>query len=50
MVETRGRTLEEMSRIFGIEGRLAQQSGIDVDDAQDLKPGIEVINHNETAK
>lgn len=28
LVETRGRTLEEMSRLFGIESRLAERSGI----------------------
>ncbi|CAG8299672.1 unnamed protein product [Penicillium salamii] len=28
LVETRGRTLEEMSRLFGIESRLAEQSGL----------------------
>jgi hypothetical protein len=28
MVETRGRTLEEMSRLFGIEEKLAVRSGI----------------------
>ncbi|CAG7917936.1 unnamed protein product [Penicillium olsonii] len=28
LVETRGRSLEEMSRLFGIETRLAQQSGL----------------------
>lgn len=27
-VETRGRTLEEMSRLFGIESRLAERSGV----------------------
>lgn len=27
-VETRGRTLEEMSRLFGIESSLAERSGI----------------------
>jgi hypothetical protein len=30
-VETRGRTLEEMSRLFGIEGRLAERSGFEYD-------------------
>ncbi|KAJ5697140.1 Sugar transporter [Penicillium malachiteum] len=28
LVETRGRTLEEMSRLFGIESRLAERSGV----------------------
>lgn len=28
LVETRGRTLEEMSRLFGIESRLAERNGI----------------------
>lgn len=28
VVETRGRTLEEMSRLFGIEGSLAERSGL----------------------
>lgn len=28
IVETRGRTLEEMSRLFGIESRLAERVGI----------------------
>lgn len=27
-VETRGRTLEEMARLFGVESQLAQRSGI----------------------
>ena len=47
MVETRGRTLEEMTRIFGIEGRLAEQSGVDVDDAMYLKDGVRVAKHDE---
>lgn len=29
MVETRGKTLEEMSRLFGIEETLAIRSGVD---------------------
>ncbi|KAF2728680.1 permease of the major facilitator superfamily [Polyplosphaeria fusca] len=33
MVETRGKTLEEMSRLFGIEGKLADRAGMDVQDA-----------------
>lgn len=32
MVETRGKTLEEMSRLFGIESRLVERSGVDIDD------------------
>jgi hypothetical protein len=28
LVETRGRTLEEMSHLFGIESRLAERSGV----------------------
>lgn len=48
MVETRGRTLEEMTRIFGIEGRLAQQSGVEVDDAEYLKADTGVAKHEDT--
>lgn len=33
MVETKGKTLEEMSRLFGIENELAERSGMDVQDA-----------------
>lgn len=33
-VETRGRTLEEMSRLFGIEDRLAARSGFEYDPAK----------------
>ncbi len=29
MVETKGKTLEEMSRLFGIEEKLATNSGVD---------------------
>lgn len=42
MVETRGKTLEEMTRVFGIEGRLAQNSGVDVEDAEYLKTRSEI--------
>lgn len=37
IVETRGRSLEEMSRIFGIEAKLAERSGLDVDDVDVMK-------------
>ncbi|KAF2243376.1 hypothetical protein BU26DRAFT_116964 [Trematosphaeria pertusa] len=33
MVETKGRTLEEMSRLFGIESSLAERSGNEVKEA-----------------
>ena len=46
MVETRGRSLEEMSRIFGIEAKLVQRTGVDVDDVDVLKGG-EVAKHDE---
>lgn len=49
MVETRGRTLEEMSRLFGIESGLAQRSGIEID-ADDLKEGIEIAKHDEVRR
>lgn len=48
MVETRGRSLEEMSRIFGIEAKLAQKSGVEVDDV-DLIKDTEVVKHQERA-
>lgn len=48
MVETRGRSLEEMSRIFGIEAKLVQRTGVDVDDVDMLK-GSEVAKHDEVA-
>ncbi|KIX03552.1 uncharacterized protein Z518_07105 [Rhinocladiella mackenziei CBS 650.93] len=37
MVETRGRTLEEMSRLFGIEEKLVVRSGIDPAEAYGTK-------------
>jgi hypothetical protein len=37
MVETKGRTLEEMSRLFGIEEKLAVRSGIDPASAYEVK-------------
>lgn len=37
MVETRGRSLEEMSRIFGIEAKLVERTGVEVDDVDFLK-------------
>lgn len=46
MVETKGRSLEEMSRIFGIEAKLAQRSGMEVDDV-DLMKEAEVAKHDE---
>ncbi|KAI0003977.1 putative sugar transporter, partial [Xylariaceae sp. FL0662B] len=36
MVETRGKTLEEMSALFGIESKLAIRSGIEVDGKVDV--------------
>lgn len=40
LVETRGRPLEEMSRLFGVEGRIAGQGGIDSTkgDNEDTEP------------
>ena len=35
MVETRGKTLEEMSRLFGIEDQLLRRSGLSVDKGDD---------------
>lgn len=46
MVETRGRSLEEMSRIFGIEAKLAERCGVEVDDV-DLVKGGDVVKHHE---
>jgi hypothetical protein len=31
LVETRGKTLEEMARLFGIEGKLVERSGLEYD-------------------
>ena len=42
MIETRGKTLEQMSRLFGIEDRLQQQAGLSdmkgpsVDEVEDI--------------
>ena len=40
IVETRGRPLEEMSRLFGIEGRLVDRGGTDSakGDDEDTEP------------
>lgn len=32
MVETQGKTFEEMSRLFGVENKLAQRFGVQVED------------------
>ena len=50
MVETRGRSLEEMSRIFGIEESLARKSGVEVDDVEVLKGGVRVARYEEGAR
>ena len=49
MVETRGRTLEEMSHIFGLENRLVERGGAerDEDDEHDDTARPQVIMHNE---
>lgn len=49
MVETRGRTLEEMSKLFGIEDKLAQRSGVDADMVE-AKTGVEYVEHAEHNK
>ncbi|KAI1473408.1 putative sugar transporter [Daldinia eschscholtzii] len=47
MVETRGKTLEQMSALFGIESTLARKSGIDVGDKCG---GVHVENNLPTEK
>ena len=49
MVETRGRTLEEMSKLFGIEDHLAQRSGVDADMVE-AKNNIEFAKHDEVRR
>ncbi|KAK4909337.1 hypothetical protein LTR49_021849 [Elasticomyces elasticus] len=46
MVETRGKTLEEMSKLFGIEDKLAQRSGVDADMVE-AKSDMEFAKHDE---
>ncbi|KAG0647883.1 Quinate transporter [Hyphodiscus hymeniophilus] len=38
LVETRGRTLEEMARLFGIESKLAERSGVVVEKGEIMEP------------
>ena len=49
MVETRGRTLEEMSKLFGIEETLAQRSGVHADMVEE-KAQADAVEHTEIAK
>ncbi|KAI1407890.1 putative sugar transporter [Hypoxylon sp. FL1857] len=47
MVETRGKTLEEMSALFGIEGTLARRSGMEIDSTKDDIIHIEEASRGE---